>query len=193
MMLASSISAEEFGRLFLRFKDKFISIACSFTRDRAAAEDIVTESFTAFWNGREHIELKSLPEAYVLQSVRNRCLNYMRDKAVRMRIEGDINSVSARAVEMEADILSEESISFLFRDEVQEIFMNFMKTMPDLTRKIFLASRMEGLTYNEIAERYGVTPRKVKRDIQKVLESMRVSLKDYLPMLLLVFPGLFRI
>ncbi len=192
-MLASSISAEEFGRLFLRFKDKFISIACSFTRDRAAAEDIVTESFTAFWNGREHIELKSLPEAYVLQSVRNRCLNYMRDKAVRMRIEGDINSVSARAVEMEADILSEESISFLFRDEVQEIFMNFMKTMPDLTRKIFLASRMEGLTYNEIAEKYGVTPRKVKRDIQKVLESMRVSLKDYLPMLLLVFPGLFRI
>ncbi len=192
-MLASSISAEEFGRLFLRFKDKFISIACSFTRDRAAAEDIVTESFTAFWNGREHIELKSLPEAYVLQSVRNRCLNYMRNKAVRMRIEGDINSVSARAVEMEADILSEESISFLFRDEVQEIFMNFMKTMPDLTRKIFLASRMEGLTYNEIAERYGVTPRKVKRDIQKVLEIMRISLKDYLPVLLLVFPGLFRI
>ena len=192
-MLASSISAEEFGRLFLRFKDKFISIACSFTRDRAAAEDIVTESFTAFWNGREHIELKSLPEAYVLQSVRNRCLNCMRNKAVRMRIEGDINSVSARAVEMEADILSEESISFLFRDEVQEIFMNFMKTMPDLTRKIFLASRMEGLTYNEIAERYGVTPRKVKRDIQKVLEIMRISLKDYLPVLLLVFPGLFRI
>ena len=192
-MLASSISAEEFGRLFLRFKDKFISIACSFTRDIAAAEDIVTESFTAFWNGREHIELKSLPEAYVLQSVRNRCLNYMRNKAVRMRIEGDINSVSARAVEMEADILSEESISFLFRDEVQEIFMNFMKTMPDLTRKIFLASRMEGLTYNEIAERYGVTPRKVKRDIQKVLEIMRISLKDYLPVLLLVFPGLFRI
>ena len=192
-MLASSISAEEFGRLFLRFKDKFISRACSFTRDRAAAEDIVTESFTAFWNGREHIELKSLPEAYVLQSVRNRCLNYMRNKAVRMRIEGDINSVSARAVEMEADILSEESISFLFRDEVQEIFMNFMKTMPDLTRKIFLASRMEGLTYNEIAERYGVTPRKVKRDIQKVLEIMRISLKDYLPVLLLVFPGLFRI
>ena len=153
----------------------------------------MTESFTAFWNGREHIELKSLPEAYVLQSVRNRCLNYMRNKAVRMRIEGDINSVSARAVEMEADILSEESISFLFRDEVQEIFMNFMKTMPDLTRKIFLASRMEGLTYNEIAERYGVTPRKVKRDIQKVLEIMRISLKDYLPVLLLVFPGLFRI
>ena len=117
----------------------------------------------------------------------------MRNKAVRMRIEGDINSVSARAVEMEADILSEESISFLFRDEVQEIFMNFMKTMPDLTRKIFLASRMEGLTYNEIAERYGVTPRKVKRDIQKVLEIMRISLKDYLPVLLLVFPGLFRI
>lgn len=62
-MVAGSIGAEDFGRLFLRYKDKFIAIACSFTRDRAAAEDIVTESFTAFWTGREHIELKSSPEA----------------------------------------------------------------------------------------------------------------------------------
>lgn len=54
-------------------------------------------------------------------------------------------------------------------------------------------SRFEGLTYNEIAAKYNVTPRKVKRDIQKVLEKMRVSLKDYLPALLLIFPGLLRL
>lgn len=192
-MLADTISAEEFGKLFLRFKDKYISIACSFTRDRAAAEDIVTESFTAFWNGRANIELKSLPEAYILQTVRNRCLNYMRDKAVRMRVEEHLQEESVQAIEAEADILSQEDLGFLFEEEVAAIFRGFMSTIPELTRNIFMDSRFEGLTYNEIAKKYGVTPRKVKRDIQKVLEKMRISLKDYLPFLLLVFPDLFQI
>ena len=40
---------------------------------------------------------------------------------------------------------------------------------------------------NEIAEKYGVSPRKVKREIQHVLEIMRISLKDYLPLLLIVY------
>lgn len=190
-MLASSIGAEEFGRLFLRFKDKYIAIACSFTRDRAAAEDIVTESFTAFWNGRDHIELKSLPEAYILQTVRNRSLNYMRDKSRRLEVEG--NLLEASAVETEAAIMEEENLGFLFEEEVGIIFKEFMAALPELTRKIFMSSRFDGLTYNEIADKYNVTPRKVKRDIQKVLEKMRISLKDYLPVLLLAFPGLLRI
>ncbi|MGM9767339.1 MAG: RNA polymerase sigma-70 factor [Candidatus Cryptobacteroides sp.] len=192
-MLASSIGAEDFGRLFLRFKDKYIAIACSFTRDRAAAEDIVTESFTAFWNARDHIELKSSPEAYILQTVRNRSLNYMRDKAVRLRVEGSIREETADGIEMEANVLSEENTDILFGNEIATIFRDFIATMPELTRNIFMASRFEGLTYNEIAARYNITPRKVKRDIQKVLEKMRISLKDYLPAMLLLFPGLMRI
>ena len=191
-MMAGSIGAEDFGRLFLRYKDKFIAIACSFTRDRAAAEDIVTESFTAFWTSREHIELKSSPEAYILRTVRNRSLNYMRDKAVRMRAEGTLRNEAADSIEMEAEVLSEENTDILFGTELASIFRDFMATMPELTRNIFIDS-FEGLTYNEIAAKYDVTPRKVKRDIQKVLEKMRVSLKDYLPALLLIFPGLLRL
>ena len=44
-----------------------------------------------------------------------------------------------------------------------------------------MASRFDELTYQEIAERYGISQRKVKREIQNVLARMRVSLKDYLP------------
>ncbi|MDD7455143.1 MAG: RNA polymerase sigma-70 factor [Bacteroidales bacterium] len=192
-MLASSIGAEDFGRLFLRLKDKYIAIACSFTRDRAAAEDIVTESFTAFWKAREHIELKSSPDAYILQTVRNRSLNYMRDKAVRLRAEGKIQQETAKAIETEADVLSEEDTSCLFSNEVAAIFREYINSIPELTRNIFMDSRFEGLTYNEIAAKHNVTPRKVKRDIQNVLKKMRVSLKDYLPAILILFPCLLRI
>ena len=39
---------------------------------------------------------------------------------------------------------------------------------------------------SEIADKYGITPRKVKREIQHVLEIMRTSLKDYLPLIVLL-------
>lgn len=67
-------------------------------------------------------------------------------------------------------------------DIVAESFTNFWDN-----RDIFLSSRFENLTYNEIAEKYNITPRKVKREIQHVLEIMRTSLKDYLPLLILLY------
>ena len=171
-MLGSQITPEEFGQLFIRYKDKYISIACSFTRDRVTAEDIVVECFMNFWNDRDRIELKSLPEAYILQMVRNKCLNHLRDKANHLRIR---EKYAARVLEAESDILAQERLDFLFEDE------------PKLTRDIFVTSRFEGLTYNEIAEKYKVSPRKVKREIQNVLGQMRIRLKDYLPLLALLF------
>ena len=36
------------------------------------------------------------------------------------------------------------------------------------------------MTYKEIAQKYGVSERKVKRDITKVLNILRIALKDYL-------------
>ena len=117
----------------------------------------------------------------------------MRDKAVRMRAEGTLRNEAADSIEMEAEVLSEENTDILFGTELASIFRDFMAKMPELTRNIFMDSRFEGLTYNEIAAKYDVTPRKVKRDIQKVLEKMRVSLKDYLPALLILFPGLLRL
>ncbi len=183
-MLGSQITPEEFGQLFIRYKDKYISIACSFTRDRVTAEDIVVECFMNFWNDRDRIELKSLPEAYILQMVRNKCLNHLRDKANHLRIR---EKYAARVLEAESDILAQERLDFLFEDEVINILREYLARMPKLTRDIFVTSRFEGLTYNEIAEKYKVSPRKVKREIQNVLGQMRIRLKDYLPLLALLF------
>mgnify|MGYP004573198013 FL=1 len=74
----------------------------------------------------------------------------------------------------------------IFSAEVEGIFRKFLADLPELSLNIFISSRFEDLTYEEIAQKYGVTPRKVKREIQKALEKLRASLKDYLPVLLLM-------
>ena len=184
-MTEKNISAQEFGQLFLRYRDKFVSIAMSYLRDEVAAEDIVSECFTNFWDMRDRIEITTVPEAYILQSVKNKCLNYLRDKSTRMRIQQQMYSDSYRAVMAEIGVLGKNEFGIIFRSDIAAIFKKMMDEMPESTRRIFFSSRFEDLTYNEIAAKYGVSPRKVKREIQHVLEIMRISLRDYLPLIVI--------
>lgn len=176
-MTASEITPQEFGKLFLKYREKYITIARSYIRDEIAAEDIVSGCFTSFWDNRNKIELKSAPEAYILQSVKNRCINWLRDHANRMRIhEEQYNYTMA-----EINVMESEDLSLIFRADIAEIFSRLMEKSPEMTRNIFCSSRFEDMTYEEIAKRYNVSTRKVKREIQSVLAMMRSSLKDYLP------------
>lgn len=188
-MSVADINPITFGKLFMTYHDRYVAIAKSYVRDEAAAEDIVSECFTTFWDRRESIELKSSPEAYILRSVKNRCLNWLRDNSRLLKAEGSLDpelNSKVRAMLSEISVIENNEMGDIFNSEVEGIFRRFLNDIPDLSRDIFLSSRFEDLTYDEIAAKYGVSPRKVKREIQKALEILRASLKDYLPILLLM-------
>lgn len=78
----------------------------------------------------------------------------------------------------------------LFRQEIEEIFRRRLTEMLELSAQIFIANRFEEMTYQQIADRYGISVRKVTREIQRCLKLLREDLGDYLPVVLLVFPHL---
>lgn len=80
-----------FDRLFGEYRPRFIRFAVSYVTDAAVAEDLVMESFMAAWERRALLSEKSFPP-YVLVIVRNKCLNYLRSRQVRLRAEEDLNS-----------------------------------------------------------------------------------------------------
>lgn len=188
--MASEMTSQEFGSLFMKYRDRYVSIAKSYVRDAVVAEDIVADAFTRFWDSRNDIVLTSIPEAYILQAIKNRCLNHMRDSMTQMRIRQEMHSEKYKALQKETELLSSEDISFLFETEISTIFNNILKELPELSKEIFIASRFKGMTYKEIAEKYNISDRKVKREISKVLDLLRIGLKDYLPLLIFLFPRL---
>lgn len=174
------ISPPQFGEIYRRNRDKFVTVAKSYVREEHVAEDIVAEAFAKFWDNRNEMTEVMLPEAYIMKSVKNLSLNYMRDKLNRQRISREFSDEKVRALEAEIAFLASEDLGFLFESDVAAIFKNVMDEFPELTRNIFYASRFDGMTYQEIAQKYGVSERKVKRVITKVLNILRVALKDYL-------------
>ena len=45
------------------------------------------------------------------------------------------------------------------------------------------------MSYKEIAEKYGITVRRVEFELEKAVKQLRVALKDYLPVLLMLLLG----
>jgi hypothetical protein len=190
-MTGTNVTSKEFGEFYIRNREKFVSIAQSYVRDRQAAEDIVGDVFMSFWGGRENIGILSSLDSYMLRAVKNRALNYLRDVAGKMEKENLADTDEYNAIMLDADILSSDSLAFILHSEVSEIFRSILDSLPKRTKEIFLASRFYGKTYREIADLLGVSERIVKRDIQSALKNLRVALKDYLPIFLLAFPNFF--
>ena len=63
--------------------------------------------------------------------------------------------------------------------------------IPELSARIFVANRFEGLTYQEISEKYNISVRKVTREIQRCLEMLRKDLGEYLYVAIMMFPSVF--
>ena len=74
----------------------------------------------------------------------------------------------------------------IFSEEVAAIVRQSLDRLPELTRDVFIARRFEEMSYKEIAEKYGITVRRVEFELEKAVKQLRVALKDYLPVLLML-------
>lgn len=181
---------QEFDRLYGAYKPRFILIACSYLRDRSAAEDLVTDCFMHFWEKREEIvpTTENIP-AYILGMVRHKCIDALRTRQQHLLTHRQIYQLEMRNIRENLAALEECDLAkILFRSEVEEIFRRRLAEMPELSAQIFIANRFENQTYQEIAQRYGISVRKVTREIQRCLKLLREDLGDYLPVALLLFP-----
>lgn len=178
-----NLTEEEFGRIFSRCRQMFVKIANSYVHDDSAAEDIVNECFIRMWERREELKTENY-ESYAFKSIVNRCLDHLKVENNRTRIQKNIYETNSRMQSYEINSLESLNPERLFADEINTLVEHCLKRMPEVTRKVFLASRIDEKTYGEISEIYGIPVRQVTSHIQFALKALRNSLKDYLPIIL---------
>ena len=65
------------------FKTHFVHLcnfAYQFVKDTDSAKDITQKIFINLWENRENIDTQKSIQSYLFTSVRNRCMNYIRDQ-----------------------------------------------------------------------------------------------------------------
>lgn len=155
-------------------------IAESYVKDRFAAEMIVGDVIFHVWEIRKSLQIVTSIRSYLAQAVRNRCINLL--TCERERREVAFSSLPDD-VDMEGrpDLSSEEHpLGILLEQELEEEISRAIDSMPDECHRIFLKSRFEGKTYEEISQELGVSVNTVKYHIKNALAFLHKALGKYL-------------
>ncbi len=175
------------GQLYKDYQTPFVNFANSYVRDWIVAEDITEEAIIYYWENKSNLSEVSNVPAYILATIKNKSLNYLRhlqkheefSEHIREYNEWELNT---RIASLEAC----EPYELLCK-EIQEIVRQTLDKLPERTREIFILSRYKNKSYKEIAELTGITTKGVDFHIGVALKALQSNLKDYFPFYLCFF------
>ncbi|MDR0394163.1 MAG: RNA polymerase sigma-70 factor [Tannerella sp.] len=149
-----------------------------FIPDLATREDIVQDVFCSIWINRKKIDCSVPLTNYLMTSVKNHCLNYLRKNS-----KYEIGEKS----ELERiPLYAENDEELFFLHELEEMFAKTLAGLPEEYRIAFEMSKMKNKSTGEIAETLGVSVRTVERYRNKAIEILKTELKDYYPLICLL-------
>jgi RNA polymerase sigma-70 factor (ECF subfamily) len=149
-----------------------------YVKDSDIAREIVQDSFVNLWEKRDSIDLSKPVKSYLSTTVRNKCLNYLRD---HKKFSTDLLALEHLTYETgyETDHLVESEI----RDQIAVAIAE----LPEKCREIFVLSRVQHLKYQQIADQLRISVKTVETQMSKALQHMRIRLAEYLPILIFSF------
>lgn len=166
-----------FEKLFGLFYPPLTIYAKKYIEERVLREDIVQDVFAALWENRKNLSITTSIRNYLIVAVRNGCLNHLHREGLSKKYQ---EFVSAEYIDVE----SEEVYSLT---ELRELLEKALAKLPETYRIVFEMHRMEGKDYNEIAAALNISVRTAKRYKSQVVEVLKEELKDYLPLLVLIY------
>ena len=132
------------------------------------------------WENRKKWQQGSNLKALLLTIIRNKALNHLEHRQVRMRVEGDINDHKLKELELRISTLEACDPDRIFDTEIQQIVNKVLIGLPAQSRNIFVLSRYQNKANKEIADQLDMSLKNVEYHITKVLKVLRHELKDYL-------------
>lgn len=117
--------------------------------NHGAAEDVVQQAFVNLLRrGGDGAQVNA---GYIKQTAHNLALNHLRDARRRADVE-----LTGLEVEHIADSRPTPETIVMYRRELQRL-LEAIAALPERRRQAFVLKRIEGLSYDEIAERMGTS------------------------------------
>ncbi|HEX6749348.1 MAG TPA: RNA polymerase sigma-70 factor [Longimicrobium sp.] len=160
-----------FAAIFRAHYAALVGAAERLLRERAPAEDVAQEVMLELWRRRHTLPPDVSLRAYLHQSARNRALNQLRHGRVVREGEPHIRPPTPPPP-ADADARTGE-LEMAVRAAVAEL--------PDEVRETFQLSRVDALTYPEIARVLEISVKTVEARMGRALKLLRERLAPWLP------------
>ncbi|GAB3361610.1 RNA polymerase sigma-70 factor [Arachidicoccus ginsenosidivorans] len=157
-----------FETLFDRYGAVLISHTHRKLLDMAAAEDVVQDIFIKLWERRKEINCDNIA-GYLFTSARHMVLNVIKHRQVIVRYEKDFKHFVENH-----PINSTEHI--IQKKELEAILMAEIDKLSPRMRQVFILSRQENLSHQQIADRLGISKFTVNDHIKASLRILKTKI-----------------
>lgn len=158
--------AKEFEQFYRKHVAALVNFATYRIQSQQDAVEIVNDVFMAIWNKQPPLVLEDTLKSYLYTSVKNRCINFLKKKKLKLVQEEEVRLASTYTAD-----------KALLDKEQNKRLEQIMNHLPPKCRQVFAMSRIEELSYKEIANLMDISTKTVEGQMSKALKIFREKLR----------------
>ena len=167
-----------FAELFRRYDRRIYPFVLKMIKSPILAEEITQEIFIKIWRHRESLSVIEQPESYILTIAARHTLDQIKKRLNEHKM---LQRFSAGL-----SPTHNEPEELLLLKDTEELIQRAVDQLPPQQKSVYLLSRQQGLSYEEIGQELKISPNTVRNHLVKALAAIRIWLEqqDQLPLFL---------
>ncbi len=154
-----------FTEIFNRYWEPLAIHAYSRLRSREDAEDVVQSVFVSLYSRREELQLNSSLEAYLKTALKYKIIDtYRLQQKHYLHVDKIIN---------ETNLLLSTPEEYTELKELENTILIATNKLPEKCKQVFVMSRYDQLSHQEISEKTGSSISTIKNHINKALKILK--------------------
>lgn len=178
MALCSDEDSSQFFRaLYEQYKPLMYNIALRYIKDPSSAEELVHDAIVKLIEKEDTIVKleRCTLTAYIVYTIRNLSMNYLRRKNLEHRYFADVEISSNQFQIVDNTPLPEEVVMM---SERRENFIEIWNTLPDATRTLLEGKYILGLSDNELAIEFCCSPNSIRMKLTRARRQVIKLVKE---------------
>lgn len=168
--------ADSFSGLFRQTHPRLMGYCRLFVKNKRDAEDIVQECFFNLWKNRQHIDLHKSVESLLFVSLRNRCLNYLKEHS-RYAFDSLREGMAPDELQYLYQIDLNEEKEMSLEERLIEALKNAIEELPERKKEIFIKNKIQRIKQKEIAEELGISIKTVEKHLREAKLELKLKLE----------------
>ena len=160
-------SKQTYQELFRQYYNPLCNYAYNYVKDNELAQDAVQEAFLNLWRNRKKLDAGPGIKSYLFTSTRNKVLEFIR----RNKMMED-HSEKVRINELMRYDIEDDAEKYVRIEKIHSA----IDTLPPKCREIFKMSKINGLSYREIANHLNISQKTVENQVIRGLKLLRDKL-----------------
>ena len=172
-----------FRQLFSKYSEPLLNFAYRFVGNRDRAEELVQDAFLQIFRARQRYEPRARFATFVYRVTTNLCLNELRRFEYQGRtepLEGTSTEEGEEGGRELADERQPTADEHLIGHETADRIQEVLDRLPPNQKSALLLTRVEGLSYQEVADCLETSVSAVKSLIFRATQALRHDLKELL-------------